>query len=324
MMVKIVIIGFLIALHMPGHAQSVDSIGQAWHEQSVVALELKADSLQMELLSLSKRITELETLVTRLDNGASQTERRLLSIEKHNYALSNRFAKYEKDIADSISDMRVLIANYSEKVDFLGDGINKQVRDINNQLNQTDTNVQANQTNQHKSVVWGIVVASVLSIVSLLVYLLLRLRISKQAEEINCKVVEQMGGEFDELLKIVSQLKTAPDTMYVEPDHSLVKGLADRITFMEMTLYRMDDSVKGHKHLTKSIKQMKDNLKEYGYEIVDMLGKDYVDGLKAISSFNDDDSIESGRRIITGVIKPQINYKGQMIQAAQIIVSQNI
>ena len=38
----------------------------------------------------------------------------------------------------------------------------------------------------------------------------------------------------------------------------------------------------------------------------------------------EEENMEQGQQIITGIIKPQINYQGQMIQAAQITVSQNI
>ena len=50
----------------------------------------------------------------------------------------------------------------------------------------------------------------------------------------------------------------------------------------------------------------------------------YKEGMNVTAIFVDDDSIEEGKQIITGIIKPQINYKGVMIQAAQITVSQNI
>ena len=40
--------------------------------------------------------------------------------------------------------------------------------------------------------------------------------------------------------------------------------------------------------------------------------------------FVEDETLEPGKQIITGIIKPQINYNGTMIQAAQITVSQNI
>ena len=109
-----------------------------------------------------------------------------------------------------------------------------------------------------------------------------------------------------------------------EVDHSLIKTLADRITFMEMTLFKMDPKVRGYKQLSKSISQMKDNLLANGYELVDMLGKPYNDGMKVTANFIEDEDIEQGKQIITGIIKPQINYKGLMIQAAQITVSQNL
>ena len=90
-----------------------------------------------------------------------------------------------------------------------------------------------------------------------------------------------------------------------------------------MTLYRMDSSIKGHRPLSRSIKQMKDNLIANGYELVDMLGKNYDDGMRVQANFIEDEELEPGARIITAIIKPQINYKGKMIQAAQITVSQN-
>lgn len=109
-----------------------------------------------------------------------------------------------------------------------------------------------------------------------------------------------------------------------ESDHHLVCSLADWIAFMETTLGKMDPSVKGYRHLQHSVSQMKDNLAADGYEIVDMLGKPYHDGMKGTVSFEEDGTLEKGVRIITNVIKPQVNYRGEMIQASQITVSQNL
>lgn len=91
-----------------------------------------------------------------------------------------------------------------------------------------------------------------------------------------------------------------------------------------MNLSRMDASVKGYKQLTKAVQRIKDNFNANGYEIVDMLGKPYNAGMKVVANFVADEKISIGSQIITGIIKPQINYNGQMIQAAQITVSQNI
>ena len=41
------------------------------------------------------------------------------------------------------------------------------------------------------------------------------------------------------------------------------------------------------------------------------------------ATFIQDDTLEPGQRIIKRVITPQINYNGQMIQTAKVVVSQN-
>ena len=54
-----------------------------------------------------------------------------------------------------------------------------------------------------------------------------------------------------------------------------------------------------------------------------MLGKQYTPGMKAAVTFVTDATLEAGQQIITRIIKPQVNYKQIMIQAAQIEVSQS-
>lgn len=109
-----------------------------------------------------------------------------------------------------------------------------------------------------------------------------------------------------------------------EPDHTLALKVADEIVRMELNLSRMDASVKGHKQLSKAVQRIKDNFKANGYDIVDMLGKPYNEGMKVVANFVSDENLEEGQQIISSITKPQINYNGQMIQAAQITVSQNI
>jgi hypothetical protein len=46
--------------------------------------------------------------------------------------------------------------------------------------------------------------------------------------------------------------------------------------------------------------------------------------MKVVANFIVDENLPEHTQIITSITKPQINYKGKMIQAAQITVSQNI
>lgn len=62
-----------------------------------------------------------------------------------------------------------------------------------------------------------------------------------------------------------------------------------------------------------------------GYEYVEMLGKEYREGMEVIATFipSANENSTTGKRIITRVIKPQINYNGKKIQTAEITVTQN-
>lgn len=267
---------------------------------------------------------------------------RISILEQRNTALQQQLTKLEQ----RTHELATQVASNNEKVKLLGEAVEQKVGGLHEQMNSIDerygvrmtdaeTAVQEAGNRQHKSVVWGIVIAAAICLLLVAAYFILRKRIAKKgddiellrarADDLNRQMVERMDKELAELQKIASAT-SVPTTggNGADPDHSLVKALADRITFMEMTLYRMDPSVKGHKQLTKSIKNMKDNLLANGYELVDMLGKEYVEGMKLSASFVSDDNIEEGKQIITGIVKPQINFKGKMIQAAQITVSQNI
>jgi hypothetical protein len=74
--------------------------------------------------------------------------------------------------------------------------------------------------------------------------------------------------------------------------------------------------------LSASVKRIEDNFAANGYEMPDLLNKPYDNRMKVIvSNTIPDESIENGKEIITKIIKPQVNYKGVMIQAAQVEVS---
>lgn len=126
------------------------------------------------------------------------------------------------------------------------------------------------------------------------------------------------------LALVEQQMKTASQEVVAETDHSLTLKVADEIVRIEMNLSRMDPSVRGYKQLSKAVERIKNNFLANGYEIVDMLGKPYNDGMKLVADFVPDDTLQEGEQVITGITKPQINYNGQMIQSAQVTVSQNL
>lgn len=90
-----------------------------------------------------------------------------------------------------------------------------------------------------------------------------------------------------------------------------------------MNLLNMDPSIKGYKQLTRAAESIMDNLNANGYEIPKMLNRPYDDRMKVIATMVEDESLNPGERFIRRILKPQVNYQGQMIQAAEVVVAFN-
>lgn len=215
-------------------------------------------------------------------------------------------------------------------------------KDINGKIDATDNNVRVNQDMLQSRTLWGImIIITFLAVVIAGSYLLAKriksgntsideVRKAQEALEVAQKKMQEESIKLDnQMLAIVQkqlELEPKPTTSggTAVPDHSLALKVADEIVRIELNMSRMDSSIKGYKQLSKAVERIKDNFNANGYEIVDMLGKPYNEGMKVTANFVADEDLEEGKQIITGITKPQINYNGQMIQAAQITVSQNI
>ena len=81
------------------------------------------------------------------------------------------------------------------------------------------------------------------------------------------------------------------------------------------------DDVKGVKPLVKALDRLNESLRDKDYEVCELLGTKYVDGMTVQPSFIPDDSLEAGEQVITKVVKPQVNYQDNIIQIAQVEVS---
>jgi len=85
----------------------------------------------------------------------------------------------------------------------------------------------------------------------------------------------------------------------------------------------MDETIKGHKQLSASVRKLIQTLNVNEYEIAELLNKPYSSGMNLETNFVFDENIPKGSQIISRIIKPQINYKGKIVQSAHVEVSQN-
>lgn len=250
--------------------------------------------------SLQKRILSLEVIIRDLQRETKEQSKRLSDSETHSTNADNTIRIVKNDINNLIKHN-----------DFVESNLINSTKKISTQ-----------------SIIVSIIVLALTTMLSVSLYKRLKDKICTMRDKalnLSEEIIIRISSEIEEMQKISNSISLHSSERKVQQEsQDLVKLLADKITFMEMTLYRMDSSIRGHKQLTRSIRQMKDNLLANGYEIVDMLGKPYHDGMKVTANFIEDNNLGEGQQVISDIIKPQINHNGQMIQAAQITVSQNI
>ena len=278
--------------------------------------------LKTEVSNLNTQQKLLHKEFKTLSSKNSETEGQISEIQITNKKLVSNIDSLQKDYNTLVANQK---ADKSEIVNSI---------DKTNELIQTTENVLSSRT------LWGACgLVILLSVIIATIFAFLKkiklgtssideVRKAQEALGVAQKKMQEESIKLDnQMLAIVQkQLESKPTTSVgtAVPDHSLALKVADEIVRIELNMSRMDSSIKGYKQLTKAVERIKDNFNANGYEIVDMLGKPYNEGMKVTANFVADEDLEEGKQIITGITKPQINYNGQMIQAAQITVSQNI
>ena len=288
-----------------------------------------------KLANNTDKIKVLEDKFTLLQNKQGNVENHLnwlvdkqIEDEHKIQSLSNENARLTK-VIDSLQTAYRQLAN-TQATDR---------KNISREIDKTNSNMQDGQDMLRNRTLWmGIIAVVLLIIIIGVIYRLARriklgdtsideVRKAQEALQLaQTKMQEESVRLDDKLLEMFDkQISATPKVVGTDkPDHSLALKVADEIVRIELNMSRMDSSIKGYKQLAKAVERIKDNFKANGYEIIDMLGKPYNEGMKVTANFVADEELEEGKQIITGITKPQINYNGQMIQAAQITVSQNI
>lgn len=147
--------------------------------------------------------------------------------------------------------------------------------------------------------------------------LIVNRRLTSELNDIKSQLKKSKKENMD-LINEISHIKNTGGV-----GQSTVLAIAGDIVRIENNLYHMGN-VPGSKQVMKALDRMKGALQAEDYTIVPLLGHEYVEGMNVNAEFVPDDSLKEGTSIIRSVQKPQVNYRGKMIQAASITVGQKI
>ena len=219
--------------------------------------------------------------------------------------------------------------------------INQASQELGLQISTTETKanqkISAVDESLSKNSLYGIIGVLAALLLSGLLYWLLSKRqqtdktdfieqLSKTKSSIEESLIKEFGKQtelMDTQLHLIEKQKTNLQSIpNAEPDHSLALKVASEINLIERNINLMDSKTKGLKQLQASVGKLKDNLSANGYEMPELLGKQFHQGMKVIvTSSIPDENLEKGSEIISKIIIPQVNYNDKMIQTAQIEVS---
>ncbi|HRI00878.1 MAG TPA: septum formation initiator [Saprospiraceae bacterium] len=274
------------------------------------------DDLLIELNNLNSSVNRLLNETTKLKSEIGILNIKLSSANKSIDSLRNQTQKNSNAISQTANELGI-------KIKETGDKHEGKITEVSESLS--------------KNSLYGIIGVLSAILLSGLLYWLLSKRqqtdktdfidqLSKTKSSIEESLVKEFGKQtelMDSQLHFIEQQKTnLQSTPNAEPDHSLALKVASEINLIERNINLMDTKTKGLKQLQASVGKLKDNLSANGYEMPELLGKQFHQGLKVIvTSSIPDENLEKGQEIISKILIPAVMYNDKMIQTAQIEVS---
>ena len=272
---------------------------------------------------LDKQVRVLKTNVNSLqsENNKLKSELNLLKSDIGN--TNQKLKSVEQLVASNASDIQKTNSELSGKITNTETTTNQKFNEVDNSLS--------------KNSLWSIIGVLGAIIVSGIVYWLVSKkqssdksdvenqisRTKKSLEEESIKLDTKLTEVLDTQLKLVQEERAKiPANKTDEIDHSLALKVADEIVRINKNLSNMDEGTKGLKQLSASVKRIEDNFAANGYEMPELLNKPFDPRMKVIVANSiPDENLKDGEEKITKIIKPQVNFKGVMIQSAQVEVS---
>lgn len=264
--------------------------------------QLKLDSLAQEQLASNQRDLELKKLI---------------------FSLENQLNNKVNGLKTETNQLGIVTSSLSEGLTTAKNDVSEIAESSSKNSNSIVTVNQALSQKQQ----YGLIFIGLFLILVLTIYIILTKRQNTDTKKLAKKQQEIFEKQIQDGQQLTDWLsKQTTDSLGKssggEIDHSFAKRVADEIVRITTNLSRMDATVKGHKQLSASVRKLEQSLNSNNYELEALLNKPYDNGMNLQANFVIDENLQEGESVITRIIKPQINYKGKLIQAAQVEVSQ--
>jgi hypothetical protein len=278
----------------------------------------QSDTLSIDeiVITQKKEIEELTSIIDKQQKSIQKLENSIVGLRDNLDGLDKSVINNKNSLISIVNGLEIKIKETNQNA--------------NTQISHLDDNVKKN-----------IIMTLVIFLFGVSMYLFLRRHIKSSQADVEeqikntKKTLEEEGLKLDnKLIEVLEtqlklsrekkQISTQAQSVKMEADHSLVLKVADEIVRMQKNISKIDDNTKGLKPLIKGIERIQNNFSSNGYEIINLLNNEYDERMNIdVINFITDENLSTGKKIISAVIKPQVNYNGVLIQRAQVDVSQN-
>jgi hypothetical protein len=268
-----------------------------------------------------------------LHSDISKLTGKIKALEKANTDMQQTYILQRKSLDSITIKLKIAQTNIQQ----IADSLNIAVSNVSTTNRQTQNQIEdIHQTITNRTLYWitGILAAILLSII---IFFVLRSKLYSSSKSLDSQIAKTNEAIQNEAIKLDSKLieilqsqlsilkeerKTVSKTDD-ESTHKLPLKVGDEIHRMRKRIENMPQDVKGLSALTNSLQRLEEEFNDSGYEIEEMLGKKYVDGMKVEARFVDNPDIPKGEEIITDILRPAIKFKGVIIQAAKVEVGKS-
>ena len=293
-------------------------------------IEAISTNQQLQLTSLFNELKLLSDNINNANATLDSLKSTQIAFQTDMLGLQNEISSLKNQLNTKVNDLKIKTNELDVTTNSLSVGLTNTENSVvavtqtssNNANSITTVNEALSQKQQY-----GLIFLGLFLILVLAVYAILTKRQNTDTKKLAKKQQEIFEKQIQDGQHLADWLSNQTTNSLGksaggEVDHSFAKRVADEIVRITTNLSRMDASIKGHKQLSASVRKLEQSLNSNSYELEVLLNKPYDSGMNLQANFVTDENLKEGESVITRIIKPQINYKGKLIQAAQVEVSQ--
>lgn len=310
---------------------SFGAFAQVTQEDLDNGIKPLADKVNTIEVDLIKEIKTLSDKIISAEVGF-ETEIKTLRIENSN--LKSDIVNLNLELSNSNKTIDSLRNQTQENINAISQTANELGIKIKETGDKNDGKITEVRKSLSKNSLYGIIAVLSAILLSGLLYWLLSKRQKTDKNQLSNIInstrteLTQESAKLDvQLLDVIEkQLKVADKLNETEPsiDHTFHKNSANELQRIANYANTLDPESQEAVALQGSLGRLRNYFNSSDYEIIDFTGKDYDERIpmKIKETFYEE-TLTKGTEIISRTLKPQIKYKGEVIQEAEVSTKYN-